>query len=259
MQTKTIFWQLLKTRLLIAAPTFFDKIINLSIWAICSLYITGYIMQGFGLSSSFGVFQLAGVIVTAGLFEIYPSTVNMLLDFSSEQTLSYYVTLPTTPQIVINSIISGFALQNIALSLWMIPLGKCIFYDQLSLPDIAWIKLLITVITAGCFFATLPPTLFSIIKSMQKMGNAWSRFIFPLWFLGGFQFSWHTLYGISKPAAYFVLCNPVTYIMEASRASILSQENFLNWYLCIAIICCFTFFTWTLSYYRMKRLLDFVE
>jgi ABC-type polysaccharide/polyol phosphate export permease len=258
MNNKTMFFQLLKTRLLIARPFFIDKIINLSIWAFCSLFISGYVMQQFGLSAGFGIFQLAGVIGTAGLFEIYPSVVAMVLDFSSEQTILYYLTLPTTPWIVIASTVAGFALQGIALCLWMIPLGKLIFFNQLNLANIAWLKLIISIIVANLFFSSLIPAVAAATKHIGRIGNAWSRFIFPMWFLGGFQFSWNSIYGISKPLAYCLLLNPVTYVMESMRSSILGQEGFLRWNFCMtALIFCFICSSFY-SYYRMKKLLDFV-
>lgn len=258
MNHRTIFFQLLKTRLLIAQPFFIDKIINLSIWALCSLVITGYVMQQFGLSSGFGIFQFAGVIGTAGLFEIYPSVVAMVLDFSSEQTILYYLTLPTKPWVVIASMVTGFAMQGIALCLWMIPLGKLIFFNQLNLANIAWFKLFISIIVANLFFSSLIPTISAITKHIGKIGNAWSRLIFPMWFLGGFQFSWNSIYGISKPIAYCLLLNPVTYVMEAMRVSILGQEGFLNWYLCMSALIFFFVCSSLYSYYQMKKLLDFV-
>jgi hypothetical protein len=253
-----IFFQLLKTRLLIAYPFFFDKVINQSIWAFCSLFIAGYVMQQFGLSSGFGLFQFAGVVGTAGLFEIYPSVVGMVIDFASEQTIFYYLTLPTTGLMVMLSMIIGFAIQGIALSLCMIPLGKLLFFNQLNLLNIAWIKLLITLIVANLFLSSLIPGVAAAIQNIGKIGNAWSRFIFPMWFLGGFQFSWISIYTISKPLAYCLLLNPVTYIMEAIRVSILGQSGFLNWYLCIGALIVFCLFSTCYSYYRMKKFLDFV-
>jgi len=258
MSNGNIFFILLKTRLLIARPFFIGKLINLSIWAFCSLFITGYVMQQFGLSSGFGTFQIAGIIGTAALFEIYPNVITMVLDFASAKTISYYLTLPTSAWIVIASMIIGFALQGIGLSFCMIPLSKMIFLHQMNLLRIAWPKLIITIIIVNLFFSSAIPAIAATIKSIDKIGNTWSRFIFPLWFLGGFQFSWHNIYSISKPLAYFFLLNPVLYVMEALRSTILGYEYALPWHLCITIISIFCIINFLLSYRQMKKLLDFV-
>lgn len=259
MNKSSIFFQLLKTRFFISYPFFFDKVINQSIWAFCSLFITGYVMQQFGLSSGFGIFQFAGVVATAGLFEIYPSVVSMVIDFASEQTIFYYLTLPTNAATVLCSMILGFAIQGMALALCMIPLGKLLFFNQLNLLAISWIKLLITLIIGNLFLSSLVPGITATVRHIGRIGNAWSRFIFPMWFLGGFQFSWMSIHAISKPLSYVLLLNPVTYIMEATRVSILGQEGFLNWYICIGALLIFCVFSFSYSYYQMKKLLDFVS
>lgn len=258
MQNYSIFKALLQTRLLLAQQVIVDKMINLTIWATCSLFITGYIMQGFGLSSSFGMFQCAGVIATAGLFEIYPNVVSIVLDFEGPQSIYYYLTLPTNAITVISSMICGFATQGIMLSLWMVPLGKLLFFNQFNLAEVSWIKLIIIIVLSNLFFSSIVPALAGQLGNIDNIGNAWSRFIFPLWFLGGFQFSWASMYDVSKLFAYVMLANPTTYVMEGTRACILGQTGFIDWYICVGMIIFFSCITWTLSYYNMKKRLDFV-
>jgi ABC-type polysaccharide/polyol phosphate export permease len=256
--TNHIFFKLLSTRLLILRPYLFDKIFNLCVWAFCSLVVYGYVMQQMGLASNFGLFSLAGIIATAGLFEMYGSVVSILLDFESERSISYYLTLPTTPRIVLLSMIGAYACQGFLLTMAMFPLGKLIFFNSLNLSAIHWPKFFVMAVLANIFYAALVPAIAASVKTIARMGNIWSRFIFPMWFLGGFQFSWTSILNVSKPLAYFLLCNPVIYIMEGIRASVLGQTGYLPWELCVAVLSGFCIISWMLSYRNMKKLLDFV-
>ena len=93
---------------------------------------------------------------------------------------------------------------------------------------------------------------------MERIETVWTRFIFPLWFLGGFQFSWQIVYGISKPLSYVMLANPVTYVMEGLRAATLGQAGYIHFWICVGMLCAFSIATGTLAYRGLKKRLDFV-
>jgi ABC-type multidrug transport system permease subunit len=84
------------------------------------------------------------------------------------------------------------------------------------------------------------------------------RLIFPMWFLGGFQFSWLVLYKINPYLGWFSLLSPFTYANEASRSSILGPENFLSFWLCIAILGIGSIVLGYQGYVMVKRKVDLI-
>src|SRR5438132_6093403 len=80
-----IFYKLTRTRFYIASQELFDKVINLYIWVFCSLVVMGYVMQAFGLVASYGCFQLATIMGTVGLFEIYGNAFRCMIDFEGDR------------------------------------------------------------------------------------------------------------------------------------------------------------------------------
>ena len=72
---------------------FYNKLIDVSIWVILTMIVTSYIMPYFGLSHDFGVFQLAGIIAAIGLFELYASAVEFVLDLEGNRCINYSLTL----------------------------------------------------------------------------------------------------------------------------------------------------------------------
>jgi hypothetical protein len=254
----SIFFKLLWTRLLVAQHQIVDKLINIQSWALCTLVVFGYVMQATGLATAFGIFQLGGTIATAGLFESYGNIATLIMDFAGEQSIGYYLTLPLTPSVVLLSSATAYACIGTILSFSMIILGKILFYAHFNLWTIAWGKLLLITILANLFYGLFAHAIAAQVGVIAKIGNVWSRFIFPLWFLGGYQFSWAMMYKTSVPLAYVILLNPLTYIMEGTRATLEGPQNYLSWWLCMAVLTVFTIITWFVAFNRMKKRLDFV-
>jgi ABC-type polysaccharide/polyol phosphate export permease len=253
-----ILWKLTKTHFYIAHKQLFDKTINLYIWAFCTLIVMGYVMQQFGLTQSYGCFQLATVIGTVGLFEIYGNSFRYMIDLEGDRHISYLLTLPLSPAIVLWSFICSYTLIGIILTILMIPFGKLLLWNSFSLTSISWVKFGIIVVISNIFYGIFTMAVTALVGQMSKMENVWTRFIFPLWFMGGFQFSWMSIYNISQPLAYLFLINPVLFVMEGTRAALLGQEGCLPWELCCVVLCGFIVVGWVYGKSKMKRLLDFV-
>lgn len=253
-----IFYKLVCTHFYIARRQFLDKSVNLYIWAACSLVVMGYVMQGYGLSSDYGAFQLATVIGTIGLFEIYGNAFRFIADIEGDSHISYLLTLPLSPAIVWWSLITSYALIGIILSAVVLPFGKLLLWNSFSFATVSWIKFAIILVLSNIFFGMFTLAVTAHVGALAKMENVWCRFIFPLWFMGGFQFSWESVYKLSQPLAYLLLCNPILYVMEGTRAALLGQEDCLPWEVCCAAICGFIVVGWIYGKYKMKRLLDFV-
>lgn len=253
-----ILYKLTKNHFYVARQQLFDKIVNLYIWAFCSLIVMGYIMQGYGLAASYGCFQLATVIATVGLFEIYGNSFRFISDIEGDNHLNYLLTLPLTPTVLSWSFIFSYALIGIILSLGMLPFGKLLFWNSFSLASISWFKFAIILVLANIFFGVFTLAVTVHVGALSKMENVWTRFIFPLWFMGGFQFSWAAIYQFSQPLAYVLLGNPVLYVMEGMRAALLGQADCLTWEWCCVALCGFTVIGWWYGKYKMKQLVDCV-
>ena len=253
-----IFCKLVCTNFYIACKQLIDKSINLYIWAFCSLIVMGYMMQGYGLTTEYGCFQLATVIATIGLFEIYGNCFRIIADMEGEQHINYLLMLPLSSTIVWWSMVLSYALIGLILSVFMLPFGKLIFWNSFNLASVSWFKLALILIVSNVFYGVFTIAVTAHVGAMSKMENVWSRFIFPLWFLGGYMFSWQSIYKLSQPLSYALLLNPILYLMEGTRAALLGQQGCLPWEWCCIALIAFTAIGWVYGYYKMKRLLDFV-
>lgn len=255
---RDIFCELVMTYLFIAREQIVAQVINLYIWAGCTLVIMGYIMQNFGLASNYGCFQFASVIGVIGLFEVYNAAARNIMDIDGDRTISYYLTLPARPATVLLAMVCSYALVGLFLTIIILPLGKLLFYNSFCFAQVSWIKFIITAVLANIFFGVFMLVVVARVGTISKMRNIWARFIWPLWVLGCYQFSWAAMYAVSARLAYIALCNPVLYVMEGMRGALLGNMDSLPWGVCVLVLCLFITIGWHYAYYKMKRLLDFV-
>lgn len=253
-----IWYKLTKTHFYVARQNLVGKAVNLYVWAFCSLIVMGYIMQEYGLAHNYGCFQLTTIIGTIGLFAVYNNSFLFIADIEGDHHLNYLLTLPLNPTVVLWSFISSYALIGIILSCGMLPFGKLLLWNSFSFATISWLKFALILILSNIFFGVFTIAVTAHVGAMSKMENVWSRFIFPLWFMGGYMFSWDSMYELSQPLAYVLLCNPILFVMEGTRAALLGQGDCLPWEVCCIALCGFTVVGWWYAKYKMKRLLDFV-
>ncbi|MBP6869761.1 ABC transporter permease [Candidatus Babeliales bacterium] len=249
---------LILSDLIIFKQMFIDKFIDVTIWVILTIFVTGYIMPSFGLQADFGVFQFGGILAAVGLFELYSSVVDFVSDLQGDRVIDYNLTLPIPSWLAIASKAGYFFIIYFLLSLALLPVGKVCLWNQLDLMKIDYIKLLLAIIVQNIFYACFAIWAASVIDNMSKLGRVWSRFIFPMWFMGGFQFSWFSLYSVVPLIAWINLINPMIYVTEAMRVALLGQADYLNFWLCLATITIFSIIILLAGLRNLKKRLDFV-
>jgi len=245
--------------LLIFKQNFIDKFIDVSIWIILTIFVTSYIMPYFGLQNNFGVFQFAGILAAVGLFELYSSVVDFVSDLQGDRHVDYALTLPIPSWFAIASKSIYFFIIYLLLAVVVFPIGKLCLWNQLDLTQINYFYLILTLIMQNIFYACFAIWAVSMIDNMSNLGKVWSRFIFPMWFMGGFQFSWMSLYQVNKGIAIINLLNPMIYVTESTRIAFLGQQDYLNFWLCLGALIIFSILAFWIGFMNLKNRLDFVS
>lgn len=234
-----------------------DKTIDISVWVILTMIVTEYVMPFFGLSN-FGLFQFGGIIAGVGLFELYASIVDLVADLEGDRVINYNLTLPMPSVFALMSKSVYYFIIYSALTFAMLPVGYLCLWGKWQLAYVCYYKLLLTVLFQSMFFACFVLWGASVVDNMAHLGKIWSRFIFPMWFMGGFQFSWFSLYQAMPVLAYVNVINPMIYITESVRVALLGQEGYANFWLCLGVIAFFSVVCFTIGFYNLKKRLDFV-
>ena len=93
---------------------------------------------------------------------------------------------------------------------------------------------------------------------MDKFDILWVRIVFPLWFLGGFEFSWNSVHLIAPKLSYLLLLNPIIYMTEGVRAALLGQDGMISFWICCLVLSVMFVGVGYWSFKALKKRLDFV-
>lgn len=233
-----------------------DKTIDMSIWVICNVLANAYVMPYFGITAHYGEFMVAGTFASIGLFEVWPAITTLVSDMLNEKIIGYHLSLPLSSTLVFIRMILFYALNIVIMQAIMLPISIAIVYQRFPLGDINYLKLITISILTSLLYGSFAIYMSSKITMMENVGKVWMRFLFPLWYLGGYHFSWEAVYKVSPALAYLNLLNPMTWVMEGTRGAMLNSFNFLPFWQC----CCVTIFMVALFSWRgitlLKKRLD---
>jgi ABC-type polysaccharide/polyol phosphate export permease len=258
MQYITIFFTLLKKDLLIFKKNLFKGMVNTIIWVGALSIVYAYVYPQLGMTKKFGAIFITGAVVTCCIFEMWKATANFISDLKNNQVLLYPFTLPIPAWLYLTQIACSYAIRSMTSGIIIIPLGKFIIWNEITLNTIAPLKFLLMFVCINVFCGFLSLFISSITKDIETMRKVWMRILFPLWFLGGARFTWNVSYKLWPPFAYATLLNPVTYTMEGIRACTLESKDFISFWLSFCMIIVFTGILGFVGFKNLKCKLDFV-
>jgi len=255
---KDIFWQLLRAKAANILTKLTNTFIDYYIWAGCTLFVSGHVLQAFGLSQEYGVFQFSAILSAVGLFNLYSNAITIVSDLEGDRSIDFYLSLPTTALTVLASNIAYYTFISFTTGVLLFPLAKLILEGTFVLANVSWLSVAFFMLLTNVLFATLTFLIAALVPSMDKFDIIWVRFIFPLWFLGGFQFSWYAVYAKVPWLAYAMLLNPITYATEGMRVAVLGQEGYLPFWVSSLVLMVLLLVVARWSYVAFKKRLDFV-
>lgn len=218
-------------------PTFFDRFINGTIWVVLTVIIFQYVFPQMGMSQDYAVFMACANCMSWGFFEVMGNVARLVGDLIGPKAIEYDLTLPLPQWLVFTRLAISNALQAMAIALFILPISKLVLWEQFNFAQVSFGKFAVIFVLGNMFYGFFSLWLASITKNMDAINNVWMRVVFPLWWVGGYQFSWGTMNKMAPRFAKVCLLNPLVYSFEGIRAAILGQEGFINvWYCAGALI-----------------------
>ena len=251
------FSALVQRDLAVYWPTWKDRAINGIIWGALCMGVFEYIMPSIGLAG-YGMFIGASTAASWGFFEVTENVAGFISDLHGNKSISYYLTLPLPQWMVFLRLSVSSAIKAFCIAIFFVPFAKLILWNSFTFANFSIVKFLIIFPLVHIFYGSFSLFLAMRIESIEKIGNIWLRIVYPLWWLGCFQFSWATLHAAAPTVAYINLLNPLVYAMEGVRNAMLGSEGSLPFINCVVMIMLFTaLFLW-IGIRGLKKRLDCV-
>ena len=233
--------------------------INSSIWSIVTTTCAGRIAPAMGVDSTFVAVLVGGIIASCISMPIYPHAMTFASDLNGDRKINFLLTLPIPRWLVAARTAIAFFMNQLIISVVAITCIRLVLWDCFNFAHVQWGAFAIMLLAANavCAAAALcVATFFS--NSPISASTIWMRFLFPLWFFGGYQNTWPTLYRLWPKAALLGLLNPYTYLMEGIRGTVLGGRDSLPWPLCLVVLGALAIGMIALGSYRLKKKLDAV-
>lgn len=250
------FFALIMRDIAVFLPTYRDRVINSIIWAVLTLLVFQYIMPSLGLAQNFGAFMAASNAASWGFFEVTENVSWFVADLEGDRAISYYLTLPLPHWLVFFRIGIANAIQALMVAGLFIPTAKIILGTAFSLHNTSWLNLIIIMILVHLFYGIFSLYLVSQTKDMRNISNIWMRIVFPLWFIGCYQFPWSVLKNAAPTIARINLLNPIMYCMEGMRSALLGPEGSIPFWACAAALIVFCVLAGYVGIKKIKHRLD---
>ncbi len=247
--------QLLQRDWYIFQKSYFHRVKMCLYWILPSTFTTKMFMPAMGLEN-FGAFILISSIMSYGFFITMQNAITLIEDVTGDQAILYELTLPIPQWMIFMKFAISNMMQACLISLTLLPFGLLVLMESNPYPNFSWFKFIIIFTCASIFYGTFSLIFATALKNMQQIDNVWLRIVFPMWYLGCWQFSWQTVYSISPALAYLNLCNPMTLIIEAGRSAAMGSAGSLPFIPCCVMIIIYAFIAGYAGIYWMKKRLD---
>lgn len=251
----SVFIQLLQRDWYIFKQVYRHRLKMCLYWLLLTVFTTKMFMPAMGLPN-FGPFILISSVISYGFFITMQNAITLIEDITGNQAILYELSLPIPQWMIFFKFALSNMIQSLIVSLSLLPFSLLVLMDANPFPDFSLSKFTAIFICASIFYGAFGLIFTSVLKNMHQIDNVWLRIIFPMWYLGCWQFPWKTLYEISPTTAYLDLLNPMTLIMEAGRSATIDSAGSLPfWSSCIAILF-YAFISCYMGIYWMKKRLD---
>lgn len=237
-------------------PTFFDRFINGTIWIVLTVVVFQYVFPQMGMSQDYAVFMACANTMSWGFFEVMGNVAELVGDVTGPKTIEYDLTLPLPQWLVFTRIAISNALQAMAIALFILPISKLVLWKQFSFAQFSFFKFGVIFILGNLFYGFFSLWLSSLTKDMRHINNIWMRVVFPLWWVGGYQFSWGVMNKMAPTFSKFCLLNPLVYSFEGVRGAVLGQAGFINFWYCVAALILASVITGYIGTRKMMTRLD---
>ena len=247
-----IFLQMTLRDVSVLRKEFLGDLFNAVTWP-TSLAITfGYVLPSVGMDPKYGSFLVVGALASTFFYLALGFGNELVSDFCSLRCIDYYFTLPASSyQAVLIQRVVSFALHSVIISLPLLPIGKLILGNRLDLSHLSMIKVLLIMIMSGLFFGFFGLWLASWVPTPRAFNSIWRRVYTPLQLLGCYWFAFFTGYKVFGLVAIIALANPLTFMCEGIRGAALGQTEFINFWVCLAVL---VMYTCLFGWYAMRRL-----
>lgn len=254
-KTTYIFIQFLRRDAYVHTRQLRDHIINYSIiypalYIFCFAYLQTEIYF-FG-QPYIGAIVFSGTCLVPLVVMAFHITFDLLFDLEKNRHIDYQITVLNPNFIIIEQIFFS-SIFSFLIMVPFFPLARIIASSCIDMSNVSWSSLYLT-LYCGALCVSAYHKLAATLLTVNKISMFWTRVNHILLVLGGFWIPLHIIHSFSPTLGFLLRLNPIVYLTEGLRQSIVGGNDFLPLSQCIpALLILSVIFTALACYYFKKR------
>lgn len=181
---------------------------------------------------------------------------DLLFDLEKNHHTDYQITALSPRLLLIEQILfSSFFTFLIMVPFF--PLARLFASSLIDLSNIHWSSLF-SILYLGSLCFSAYHKLAATIITVKKISMFWTRVNYILLVLGGFWIPLHVIRSFSPTLGFLVRLNPIVYLTEGLRQSIVGGSRFLPFTQCVSALAVLSIIFTLLSFHFFKKRMDHI-
>jgi ABC-2 type transport system permease protein len=259
--TLSIFYQFFRRDLYVYSKQLNRFVINYvfiypSIYAICFAFLQARNYFG-DQAQQLGTLSFSGVVLLIMASTAYRSTFDTFFDIIDQKHISFCITL-ISPRLLLLQRILFASLLTFCLNVPFYFVARLLIGHMFDMSNMQWTSLLLILAVGSVCCVSYHMLAAVSLKCIEQIGSFWFRVNFVLLVFGGTWIPHYVIRSIFPVLGYLTYLNPITYITEGLRQSIIGGQRFLSILICVAALICFIVVFITLSFKTLKKRIDHI-
>jgi ABC-type polysaccharide/polyol phosphate export permease len=191
-------------------------------------------------STTMGTMLFCGNIIVILMVITYRQTINLLFDLESHKYVEYQITVLNPRLVIVQRILTSTLFTWLFLLPFFPVAYLAVGSKYLQFSAISWLALAGVLFISALCCSAYHQCAAILLPSSDYIGTMWTRVNYILISLGGFWIPLKTMFGYSRVLGTISLLNPLVYVTEGIRQSILGSTEFLS-----LSVCCTTLLVMT--------------
>ncbi|MCH9614148.1 MAG: hypothetical protein SP1CHLAM54_11600 [Chlamydiia bacterium] len=255
-RTLNVLLQLFRRDMMSFRRSYIERLLDMMFLFFTNVIVFSYFMPKLGVGQDYGPLMMIAAIASFGLFDVIGRVHELMSDIAGDKNINYILTLPLPSFYALGYIALFWGFQNMLLTAPLFLFGKLLIPTKFFFRDVAWIKLVLMLITANLFYGILALWITGVMKKFEDLSKLFTRIVNPLFMFGTYFYTWHAAYALSPWVGIANLLCPVVYCIEGMRAAALGQSGFLPYWICFGVLWGLIFLLGTHGIHKLKKRLD---
>ena len=233
-----------------------DRIINYALFMFFQAIVFGYLTPLMGMPREMITPIFLGSIIFAITGVCFSRSLVIMSDITFGKHISFELALPIHRSWLLLRYLLSLMIEFFVLSAPLIPFGKLFLGSRLDLSAMRLLPLLGIYLCHLLFFASFFMALVFIFEFHWYIDNVWPRILAPMELLGCVFYSWYSLQEVFPFVAKVMLFNPVVYLVEGLRGTMLEPAGLLPVWFCVLGLLLWSAISLLFAYVGLTRRLD---